>query len=133
MKRLPLPFLFLSLFLSLFLISDSFSQTVYITKSGKKYHTEKCRYAKNANAVTISEAVSKGLTPCSVCNPGSETETESVTGTEKNSFTGDEQITKPSSEKKQTKVQCSAMTKAGKRCKRMTDNENGKCWQHQGK
>jgi hypothetical protein len=131
MKRFPL--LFLTLFLSLFLISESLSQTVYVTKSGKKYHTEKCRYAKNANAVTISEAINRGLTPCSVCNPGSESETESATGTEKNSFTGDEQITKPSSEKNQTKVQCSAMTKSGKRCKRMTDNENGKCWQHQGK
>ncbi len=124
MKNLPLPFLFLTLFLSLFLISDSFSQTVYITKSGKKYHTEKCRYAKNSNPVSLSEAVSRGLSPCSVCNP--ETETESLTGTEKNSLTGDEQITKPSSEKKQTKVQCSAMTKSGKRCKRMTDKENGK-------
>ena len=129
MKRFPLPFLFLTLFLSLFLISDSFSQTVYITKSGKRYHTEKCRYAKNANAVSLSEAVSRGLSPCSVCNP----ETESSTGTEKNSFTGDEQITKPSSEKKQTKVQCSAMTKSGNRCKRITNYENGKCWQHQGK
>ena len=133
MKRLPLPFLFLTLFLSLFLISESYSQTVYITKSGKKYHTEKCRYAKNANAVTISEAVNRGLTPCSVCNSESGSETESVTGTEKNSFTEDEQITKPSPEKNQTKVQCSAMTKSGKRCKRMTNNENGKCWQHQGK
>ncbi|MBK7254618.1 MAG: hypothetical protein IPI04_12075 [Ignavibacteria bacterium] len=122
MKKLPLPLLFLTLFL----ISESFSQTVYITKSGKKYHTEKCRYAKNANPVSLSEAVSRGLTPCSICNPGSETESESVTGTEKNSFTGDELITKPYTEKKQTKVQCSAMTKAGNRCKRMTNNETSK-------
>ena len=64
---------------------------------------EKCRYAKNANAVSLSDAVNKGLTLCSVCNPGSGSETESVTGTEKNSLTGDEQITKPSSEQKQTK------------------------------
>jgi len=91
MKNLPLPILtlFLTLFLSLFLISESLSQTVYVTKSGKKYHTEKCRYAKNSNAVSLSDAVNRGLTPCSVCNPGSET--ESVTETEKNSFTGDEQ------------------------------------------
>ena len=135
MKHLPLPFLFLTLFLSLFLISESYSQTVYITKSGKKYHTEKCRYAKNASAVSLSEAESRGLTPCKVCKPytGSEIESETETGTEKNSFTGDEQISRPSSEKKQTKLQCSALTKSGNRCKRMTNHENGKCWQHQGK
>ena len=97
------------------LISESYSKTVYITKSGKKYHTENFRYAKTANAVSLSEAVSRGLKPCSVCKPESESESESAI--EKNSLTGDEQITKPSPEKKQSKVQCSAMTKAGKRCK----------------
>lgn len=28
-------------------------------------------------------------------------------------------------------VQCSAYTKKGNRCKRMTTNPNGRCWQHQ--
>lgn len=30
------------------------------------------------------------------------------------------------------KVQCSELTKSGERCKRMTKNANGKCWQHGG-
>ena len=42
---------------------------VYVTKSGEKYHTETCRYAENAEAITLGEAIEKGYAPCSVCNP----------------------------------------------------------------
>jgi len=33
--------------LFMLLISDAFTQTVYITKSGKKYHTVICSYIKD--------------------------------------------------------------------------------------
>lgn len=42
---------------------------VYVTKSGEKYHRGTCRYAENAEAITLSDAIDKGYTPCSVCNP----------------------------------------------------------------
>lgn len=42
---------------------------VYITPSGKRYHRQSCSYATNAQAVTIAEAIQKGLTPCSKCKP----------------------------------------------------------------
>ena len=42
---------------------------VYVTKSGEKYHRGTCRYAENAEAITLSDAIDKGSTPCSVCNP----------------------------------------------------------------
>lgn len=41
---------------------------VYITKNGQKYHLPTCRFAKGAQAVTLSEAKAKGLTPCSQCD-----------------------------------------------------------------
>ena len=37
-----------------------------------------------------------------------------------------------SSNKSETSVQCSGITKAGERCKRMTLSENGRCYQHGG-
>ncbi|MBQ7045865.1 MAG: DNA/RNA non-specific endonuclease [Clostridia bacterium] len=44
---------------------------VYITKTGAKYHsTSSCSGLKKAKAIydsTVSEAKSKGLTPCSIC------------------------------------------------------------------
>lgn len=46
------------------------SKVVYITKTGTKYHTKNCRYLRSSSIkTTLSEARSKGLTPCSVCHP----------------------------------------------------------------
>lgn len=44
---------------------------VYTTKSGTKYHTAECRYAKSEGATTITlrAAKARGLTPCSRCKP----------------------------------------------------------------
>lgn len=46
------------------------TQTVYITKSGTKYHTSGCNYLKNSKfSITLEEAIDRGYTPCSVCKP----------------------------------------------------------------
>lgn len=45
---------------------------VYITKTGKKYHSENCRYlSKSKIPISLKEAVKKGCAPCSVCGPPS--------------------------------------------------------------
>jgi len=44
-------------------------ETVYITNSGTKYHTETCRFVvKSKTAISLEDA-SKKYEPCSVCNP----------------------------------------------------------------
>lgn len=44
--------------------------TVYITKSGKKYHQADCPYISSGKtAIPLKEAAEIGLTPCSKCNP----------------------------------------------------------------
>ena len=49
---------------------DTISETVYITKSGKKYHRAGCRYLKSSIAIrSKDDAVKRGYTPCSACNP----------------------------------------------------------------
>jgi|GEM_PF-3963587 len=43
---------------------------VWAPKSGKKYHSSStCSNMKNPSQITLSAAKSKGLTPCSKCNP----------------------------------------------------------------
>lgn len=42
---------------------------VYITEHGRKYHTQECRFASNARAVTLRAAKALGLTPCARCKP----------------------------------------------------------------
>ena len=43
---------------------------VYITKTGKKYHRSGCRYlSRSMIPISLSDAKSRGYTPCSVCKP----------------------------------------------------------------
>lgn len=50
--------------------SQNNSYTVYITKTGKKYHSEGCRYLRQSKiSISKSDAINDGYTPCSVCNP----------------------------------------------------------------
>ena len=45
-------------------------QTVYATKTGKKYHREPCRYlAQSKIPMSLKDAKARGLTACSVCKP----------------------------------------------------------------
>jgi hypothetical protein len=41
---------------------------VYVTRTGRKYHMDDCRYLRQSKiATTRTEALQRGLTPCSVC------------------------------------------------------------------
>ena len=46
------------------------SYTVYITRTGHKYHRSGCRYLRRSKfAISLSNAIKEGYTPCSVCCP----------------------------------------------------------------
>jgi hypothetical protein len=46
------------------------SQTVYITDTGKKYHTSSCRtLRKSKTKTTLKRAKADGYKPCKVCHP----------------------------------------------------------------
>ncbi|NDI77318.1 hypothetical protein DYH56_05715 [Psychrilyobacter piezotolerans] len=47
--------------------NEKIEHVVYITKSGKKYHRESCRYNKNTRAMSVEEARGRGLEACKVC------------------------------------------------------------------
>ena len=45
-------------------------QTVYITRTGKRYHRDGCRYlASSKIPMTLKDAKAHGYTPCKVCHP----------------------------------------------------------------
>jgi hypothetical protein len=45
-------------------------QTVYVTRTGKKYHTANCRYlSKSKVPISLKDAKGRGYTSCSVCRP----------------------------------------------------------------
>jgi hypothetical protein len=44
--------------------------TVYVTKTGKKYHRGSCSYLRQSKIPTsLDDATKNGYTPCSRCNP----------------------------------------------------------------
>lgn len=44
--------------------------TVYITKTGEKYHKDDCSYLRKSKiATTKADAIDRGYTPCSKCRP----------------------------------------------------------------
>lgn len=108
--------------------TDTKGITVYRTTSGTKYHREGCRYLRSSSIpVALEEAVTT-LGPCSVCGPpvvgpGS-TATTSGSGS---STKAPDPSPEPS---RSASVQCSGTTKKGARCKRMTTDPSGRCYQH---
>ncbi len=58
--------------------SPALTDTVYVTRTGKKYHRGGCRYLSQSKiSIELEEAISRGYTPCSVCSPS--TPPESIT------------------------------------------------------
>lgn len=43
--------------------------TVYITKSGKSFHTKDCAHAKNAKKVHVLDVICDDMAPCKTCKP----------------------------------------------------------------
>jgi hypothetical protein len=82
----------------------SFSQTVYASDKGEKYHTADCKQSGDAKDLTLAAAKKAGKTSCGICKP-------------------DEHL-------KDKTIQCSSKTADGTRCKRMTGSKEGKCFQH---
>jgi hypothetical protein len=45
-------------------------QTVYVTRTGKKYHRAGCRYLSHSSIpISLKDAQARGYEPCEVCRP----------------------------------------------------------------
>ncbi|MCE7057251.1 hypothetical protein LZF95_21400 [Algoriphagus sp. AGSA1] len=126
MYKLLYGFLFTAFFL---LAAQLQAQTVYITKTGARFHKESCRYSKTGWASDLATAKKKGLTACLVCKPSStETgEAKLIPLTSEPKKIESSKETKPA---QATSSQCRATTKAGARCSRKSATGISYCWQH---
>lgn len=51
-------------------VADNTQKTVYITKSGKKFHNKECYILKGKGTpISYNKAISKGKTACKICKP----------------------------------------------------------------
>ncbi len=79
---------------------------VYITKSGEKYHSDGCSSLKKSKiSIALKDAVAKGYSPCSKCNPVS---LDSTGGSESTKTTNSEAST---SQKSTSKTSTASNTK----------------------
>lgn len=105
------------------------AQTVYVTKTGGKYHKESCRYSKTGWSSGLAAAKKKGLTACLVCKPSS-TETGESKPLPLSSGSSKTEPTKETKSIQTYSSQCRATTKAGIRCSRKSADGSSYCWQH---
>ena len=49
---------------------DPVEVTVYVTRTGEKYHTDGCQYLRKSQIpISLEDAKASGYTPCSKCHP----------------------------------------------------------------
>jgi hypothetical protein len=99
--------LVVAFFLMIGVSIKGFSQTVYSSTKGEKYHTADCNLSGDADNMKLDAARKSGKKPCGVCKP-------------------DEHV-------KDKVARCKGKTADGTRCKRMTASSAGKCYQHTAK
>ncbi|MBL6446096.1 hypothetical protein JMN32_07245 [Fulvivirga sp. 29W222] len=126
MKKL-IKYLMLLTVLTILFVKTADAQAVYITKTGSKYHDETCQYLSHSKyPIALIDAKERGYEPCKVCKPTT-TVTRKEIEIEKSKI-----IEPPRIEKNVVSKQCSVRAKTtGNRCRRMTKNVSGKCWQHE--
>ena len=120
MKQIILTFSFI-----LILTSFLLAQTVYVTKTGKKYHRVGCSFLKTtSSAISLQDAVDQGYTPCSRCNPPTLTSKTSEVKTTQKKVNDEMHLVQ--------RGRCQAITKKGTQCSRQAEPGSKYCWQHQG-
>ena len=124
----------ISLFILLIFLTTTFdviAQTVYVTKTGSKYHNDGCRYLSQSKiSIDLSAAIAKGYGPCSICKPP--TQTVSTSNSKAATITPEKREVKQqvNSSTNAVSQQCAAITKAGTRCSRKAEAGSIYCWQH---
>ena len=109
-------FLLVAFLLSPVAAQDKSAITVFVTKTGEKYHRDGCQHLRQSKiAKELDEAVAAGYTACGRCKPPRSSATR-------------EEKDRPSA---RVSSQCAATTKKGTRCSRKASAGSAHCWQHQ--
>lgn len=101
--------------------------TVYVTKTGKKYHASSCRTVQHGSRpMKLSEAV-KIYGRCGVCSPAGSLASAPPPPVERVVLEAKGPNAKSAPARD---TRCQAVTKAGSRCMRRAQARRNYCWQH---
>lgn len=124
MRRIPVAALLAAVAVLLAVTASADDPTVYITKTGAKYHRTGCSsLSKSKIPIALSDAVAAGYTACARCNPPRSGASTSPPA---------QGIQGGSSSKPRTSGRCQAITKKGTQCSRQAKPGSSYCWQHGG-
>lgn len=99
--------------------------TVYVTRTGEKYHRAGCRYlARSQIPMALKDAAAR-YGPCSVCKPPTLAQAGPPSSTPP-TLSSPPKSNAPSAQA----VQCQAITKKGTQCSRRAQAGSIYCWQH---
>jgi len=119
----------------MFFSSLLLAQTVYVTRTGAKYHKDGCRYLRQSQIeMQLKDAIAEGYAACKVCKPPTAIKSSSSENQSSTSSSNTTEVKKQSSEPKSysTSGRCQATTKKGTQCKRKAAAGSNYCWQHGG-
>ena len=100
---------------------------VFVTKSGKKYHADGCRFLSKSKIPMSLENAAQRYGPCGSCAPPV-IEKDSVSKPNSPETAKEEHKERP----KSAATQCQATTQKGAQCKRNAQSGSNYCWQHVG-
>jgi hypothetical protein len=107
-------------------VSSAATETVYVTKTGTKYHRAGCRSLSSSQIpMKLADAAAR-YGPCSICKPPLLPAATPTT----QSFTDRANGNSEPATIKAESGRCQAITKAGAQCKRNAQPGSKYCWQH---
>lgn len=129
MKKIALNLLVIGLAFGISCSTETNNEsTVFVTNTGNCYHEISCRYLGQSYVpISITRAIERGYDPCTSCHPI----TKPVSNGDTERKIG--RLPTPQNRRGSKSVRCSAITKKGLQCKRMTTNVSEKCFQHDNK
>lgn len=113
-------------------VPSNATETVYVTRTGAKYHRAGCRsLSRSQIPMTLKEASAR-YGPCSICRPPVLSAAPPTTTTTPAAAAQAEGATRPPPSRAPASSRCQAMTKKGTQCSRTARAGSSYCWQHGG-
>jgi hypothetical protein len=110
--------------------SSADNETVYVTRTGEKYHRGSCRHlSKSKSPLPLKEAAAR-YSPCSVCKPPVLSARPSGAPSVAEPSTAKVPPPAPARPAPVTVSRCQATTKKGSQCSRSAQAGSSYCWQH---
>lgn len=122
--------------IALALTASAFAQasdTVYVTRTGKKYHRAGCTSLRSSSVPMALKDAATAYDPCKICHPPTLSASSPAAGNSVTPPVESNLTPKPAPPTRNVQsTRCQAITKKGTQCSRKAKPGSSYCWQHGG-